>query len=258
MKSDRDRSGARRRATACIASRGPGAGLRERGGGDARHQGRDASRRATCSCWPACGPLGTGMEETYQVTGALKHLAVRQARRPADRRAVLRRLDGRLHRPRRPGRPGGRPDRQGARRRPDSHPASTAVASRGPSILSATAERRFTADDGARVLAQRKPRPDLAPNAALPEDTRLWAALQLAGGGTWAGCVYDAERIGTLLKAGQRGAFGRAGMSRATVCFRSAGARRKIGVAVRGSRPSFRVGQVPCMARRVNPARTGR
>jgi hypothetical protein len=29
----------------------------------------------------------------------------------------------------------------------------------------------------------------------LPEDTRLWAALQHVGGGTWGGCVYDAESI---------------------------------------------------------------
>jgi hypothetical protein len=37
----------------------------------------------------------------------------------------------------------------------------------------------------------------------LPQDTRLWAALQLAGGGTWAGCVYDADRILTMLQAGR-------------------------------------------------------
>ena len=42
--------------------------------------------------------------------------------------------------------------------------------------------RRFDADEGARVLALRTTRKDLAPNAALPSDTRLWAALQLASG----------------------------------------------------------------------------
>ena len=56
-------------------------------------------------------------------------------------------------------------------------------------------------DCASRLLAKRAQRKDLAPNPALPEDTRLWAALQLAGGGTWAGCVYDSERIVTLLAA---------------------------------------------------------
>ena len=36
-----------------------------------------------------------------------------------------------------------------------------------------------------------------------PEDTRLWAALQRASGGTWAGCVYDVDRIVAALEAGQ-------------------------------------------------------
>jgi len=45
------------------------------------------------------------------------------------------------------------------------------------------------------VLAARPPREDLAPHPALPADTRLWAALQQAGGGTWGGCVYDVDAI---------------------------------------------------------------
>jgi hypothetical protein len=44
-------------------------------------------------------------------------------------------------------------------------------------------------------LRQREPHPQLAPNAGLPDDTRLWAALQQVGGGTWGGCVYDVESI---------------------------------------------------------------
>ena len=43
------------------------------------------------------------------------------------------------------------------------------------------------------------PRPDLAADPNLPADTRLWAALQNASGGTWGGCVYDAEAIIALL-----------------------------------------------------------
>ena len=53
---------------------------------------------------------------------------------------------------------------------------------------------------GARELGKRPLRPDLAPDPDLPADTRLWAALQNACGGTWGGCVYDAEKIGELLK----------------------------------------------------------
>ena len=64
-------------------------------------------------------------------------------------------------------------------------------------------ERRFTPEAGAQVLAQRATREDLSPHAALPDDTRLWAALQLAGGGTWAGCVYDVDRIQETLAAGR-------------------------------------------------------
>jgi hypothetical protein len=54
---------------------------------------------------------------------------------------------------------------------------------------------RFSPEEGEKILAQRSMRSDLAPNPALPDDTKLWAALQSASGGTWAGCVYDPERI---------------------------------------------------------------
>ena len=55
--------------------------------------------------------------------------------------------------------------------------------------------RRFSAEDGEKILAQRSTRTDLAANPALPDDTKLWAALQQASGGTWAGCVFDAAKI---------------------------------------------------------------
>jgi hypothetical protein len=57
-------------------------------------------------------------------------------------------------------------------------------------------------DACAALLAQRGAHPGLAAHAALPEDTRLWAALQRASGGTWAGCVYDVDRIEAALDAG--------------------------------------------------------
>jgi putative YjhG/YagF family dehydratase len=48
---------------------------------------------------------------------------------------------------------------------------------------------------GDAVLAARAPRADLAPDPALPSETRIWAALQDASGGTWGGCVFDEEAI---------------------------------------------------------------
>jgi hypothetical protein len=66
------------------------------------------------------------------------------------------------------------------------------------------AQGEFGAEEGTRVLAARAPRDDLRPDANLPDDTRLWAALERASGGTWAGCVYDVERIVRLLDAGRR------------------------------------------------------
>jgi len=50
-------------------------------------------------------------------------------------------------------------------------------------------------DEIDRILRERSPHADLAPHEKLPDDTRLWAALQRASGGTWAGCVYDVDRI---------------------------------------------------------------
>ncbi|MBI5381945.1 MAG: YjhG/YagF family D-xylonate dehydratase [Opitutae bacterium] len=51
-------------------------------------------------------------------------------------------------------------------------------------------------------LAARSPHPQLADGLAVPADTRLWAALQNASGGSWGGCVYDADRIARLLARG--------------------------------------------------------
>jgi dihydroxyacid dehydratase/phosphogluconate dehydratase len=63
---------------------------------------------------------------------------------------------------------------------------------------------RFGAEEGARVLVSRNPRPDLASDPALPADSRLWAALQDVSGGTWGGAVYDVDRILEVLEAGKK------------------------------------------------------
>ena len=57
------------------------------------------------------------------------------------------------------------------------------------------AEERFSPDEGSRRLKLRAPRADLAPHPAIPDDTRLWAALVQASGGVWGGCVYDTNAI---------------------------------------------------------------
>ncbi len=62
----------------------------------------------------------------------------------------------------------------------------------------------FGADEGARKLHERPPRADLRPHPDLPDDTRLWAALVHASGGVWGGCVYDADRIIGKLETGDR------------------------------------------------------
>jgi dihydroxyacid dehydratase/phosphogluconate dehydratase len=53
------------------------------------------------------------------------------------------------------------------------------------------------------LLATRAIHPAIAPHPKLPDDTRLWAALQEASGGTWGGCVYDVDAIVETLRAGR-------------------------------------------------------
>ena len=57
-----------------------------------------------------------------------------------------------------------------------------------------------SAEEGARELDRRLMPPDLAASAALPAETRLWAALQNVSGGTWGGCVFDVDTIVEKLK----------------------------------------------------------
>ena len=66
--------------------------------------------------------------------------------------------------------------------------------------LVGTADGPLSADEARRVLDSRPPHPDLAPRSDLPADTRLWAVLQEASGGIWAGGVYDPEMIADALE----------------------------------------------------------
>ncbi|MFY7892537.1 MAG: YjhG/YagF family D-xylonate dehydratase [Pirellula sp.] len=148
-----------------------------------------------------CGPMGTGMEETYQLTSALRYLEY------GKHVAVI--TDARFS-----------GVSTGAC---IGHVGPEALAG-GPIgklqdgdlieiiidrvTLSASVNfvgcdgAKFSAQRGAEILASRPSHSGLAPDPRLPTDTRLWAALQRASGGTWGGCVYDADRIIELLKAG--------------------------------------------------------
>jgi dihydroxyacid dehydratase/phosphogluconate dehydratase len=66
--------------------------------------------------------------------------------------------------------------------------------------LVGTAEGPLTPDGARSLLESRPPHPGLAPRPDLPADTRLWAVLQEASGGIWAGGVYDPEMIAVALE----------------------------------------------------------
>ena len=155
------------------------------------------------------GPHGTGMEETYQVTGALKHLPVgKHVALLTDARfsgVSTGACIGHIGPEGLVGGPIGKVlDDDRIRIHIDLNRNEGAI------DLVGEGQRRLTPEEGAKILEARPRREDLRPNPALPEDTRLWAALQQAGGGTWAGCVYDADRILELLEAGREALASRA------------------------------------------------
>jgi putative YjhG/YagF family dehydratase len=62
-------------------------------------------------------------------------------------------------------------------------------------------EKTVSPDEGGRILASRKSHPGLSPDPRMPADSRLWAALQNVGGGTWGGCIYEVDEIIRRLEA---------------------------------------------------------
>ncbi len=60
----------------------------------------------------------------------------------------------------------------------------------------------LTPAEAAELLEKRSPHSGLAPHPNLPDDTRLWAALQNASGGVWRGAIYDVDRIIEIINAG--------------------------------------------------------
>ena len=145
------------------------------------------------------GPMGSGMEETYQVTSALKHLSF------GKHVALI--TDARF----------------------SGVSTGACIGHVGPEALAGGPIGKILEGDlveiiidrnklegslnlvgengqdygvewGNKTLESRRLRPDLAADPNLPDDTRLWAALQTLGGGTWGGCVYDADSLINALK----------------------------------------------------------
>jgi putative YjhG/YagF family dehydratase len=145
------------------------------------------------------GPMGAGMEETYQITSALKyvdfgkHVAVITDARfsGVSTGACI----GHVSPEALAGGPIGKV-REGDTIEiiVDRNRLDGSINLVGPGGVA----------DGDRILAERAPRPDLAPDPALPNDTRLWAALQDVSGGTWGGAVYDVESILRVIEAGRK------------------------------------------------------
>ncbi|RUL89498.1 YjhG/YagF family D-xylonate dehydratase [Tautonia sociabilis] len=140
------------------------------------------------------GPMGAGMEETYQITSALKHLpfgkhvaVITDARFSGVSTGAC---IGHVGPEALAGGPIGRV-RDGDLIRIEIDRTRLV----GRVDLVGHDGEEFGPDRGAEVLRDRLPHPDLAPDPDLPDDTHLWAALQTLGGGTWGGCVYDPAAI---------------------------------------------------------------
>lgn len=141
-----------------------------------------------------CGPLGTGMEETYQLTSALRYLPhgktialLTDARFSGVSTGAC---IGHIGPEGLAGGPIGRV-RDGDLVRIEVDRINLT----GRIDLIGAGGCLFDSSKGERILAEREPHPDLQPDPDLPDDTRLWAALQNLAGGTWGGCVYDVDQI---------------------------------------------------------------
>ena len=146
------------------------------------------------------GPLGSGMEETYQLTSALKFL-------PFGRRVALV-TDARFS-----GVATGACIGHVSPEALDGGPIGRlfdgdviSVVVDGTSLVASIdlvghGDVAWTPEEAAAELERRPLRDDIAPDPLLPADTALWARLQSASGGLWGGCVYDAEAIVEILDA---------------------------------------------------------
>ena len=146
------------------------------------------------------GPMGAGMEETYQITSALRYLSwgkeiavITDARFSGVSTGAC---IGHVGPEALAGGPIGKVrDGDLVRIFVDRNTLTGSIDFVGGD------GRELDDDEAGRVLEARMPREDLRPDAKIPDDTRLWALLQRASGGTWGGCVYDVESISRLLSS---------------------------------------------------------
>jgi putative YjhG/YagF family dehydratase len=158
------------------------------------------------------GPMGTGMEETYQLTGALKYL------HGGKHVAVV--TDARFS--------GVSTGACIGHVSPEALAGGPIGKIRDNDLIEIVIDRRklegsvnFVGENGtpvdretaARILDERPLRDDLTPDPDLPADTRLWAALQSVSGGVWGGSVFDVDRIIETLNAGRAALASRKGRS---------------------------------------------
>ena len=147
------------------------------------------------------GPMGSGMEETFQVTAALKYLSW------GNKVSLL--TDGRF----------------------SGVSTGACIGHIGPEALAggpigkvfdndvieifidtkqltgrvnligdaSSDPKNYSIEYGTKLINQRFPRSDLESRNDLPADTKLWAALQDKSGGTWGGCVYDVDELIEIL-----------------------------------------------------------
>ncbi|MBG81829.1 MAG: YjhG/YagF family D-xylonate dehydratase [Chloroflexi bacterium] len=149
------------------------------------------------------GPLGTGMEEVYQLTAALKHLSY------GKHVALI--TDARFS--------GVSTGACIGHVGPEALAGGPIGRVRDGDIIEIIVDRKNLsgsinlvgtdadikdAEWGNAEFDRRKVPSDLAPHPQLPDDSRLWAALQSASGGTWGGCVFDVDLIVETIEAGNK------------------------------------------------------
>jgi xylonate dehydratase len=147
----------------------------------------------------ARGPMGSGMEETYQLTSALKHLEF------GKHVAVI--TDARFS--------GVSTGACIGHVTPEALAGGPIGKVRDGDLIEITVDRNtldgtvnllgaeLTPESGDALLAERT-MGEFVLDPLLPADTRLWAALQDVSGGTWAGAVYDVEKILEVIAAGKK------------------------------------------------------
>ncbi len=145
------------------------------------------------------GPLGCGMEETYQITSALKYLSFGKE--------VALVTDARFS--------GVSTGACIGHVGPEALAGGPIAKVRDGDIIEIEIDRNTlvgrvdliessTGQSAQQLLDTRHPHPDLSVDQHMPDDTRLWAALQQAGGGTWGGCTFDVDEIIQTLNAGMQ------------------------------------------------------